>query len=120
MKDINDYLHLYLGCECQFGYIDRIGRLSGIDERYGWQIFYPGNPIVPYRFVRPELIKLLLRPLSDMTREELLERGNYLLEINHGANIEAEYFRWMVSHGFDVFGLISAGLAIDKTKLSNQ
>lgn len=126
MKDINDYLHLYLGCECQFGYIDRIGRLAGIDERYGWQIFYPGNQIVPYRFVRPELIKLLLRPLSDMTEEEFdymffKQPGYVSIESKVVADkrfdISPHQVAFLLSKGFDLFGLIDARLAIDKTKM---
>jgi hypothetical protein len=31
--------------------------------------------------------------------------------------IDGEYHKWMLSKGFDMFGLIEAGLAIDKTKL---
>lgn len=63
-------------------------------------------------------LKLILRPLSDMTEEEMIE-----VDVDV-PNILSEYeklrptaFSFLLSKGFDLFGLIDAGLAIDKTKL---
>jgi hypothetical protein len=84
-KDIKDYLHLYLGCEC-INEEGKIGRFSGID-----------------------VCKLLLRPLSDMTQEEFRIDCNLINPV--------ERFRFRLSKGFDLFGLIDAGLALDATKL---
>lgn len=59
-KRIEDYLHLYLGCEVEWGFEARkkIGRLAGKDERYGWQIFDPSNAIVSYHPCRTDLLKI--------------------------------------------------------------
>jgi hypothetical protein len=80
-------------------------------------------------------VTLILRPLSDMTGQEKkeyaglfsgMESINILPEIRAGRLIN--YFMnkkdphqvvWLLSLGFDLFGLIDAGLAIDKTKIKN-
>lgn len=50
----------------------------------------------------PRLVKkLILRPLSDITE------------------IKEQDFRWLLSKGFDLFGLIHAGLAIDAKEVEN-
>lgn len=167
-KDIRDYLHLYLGCEVEWGFDGRKkkGVLIGKDERYGWQIFDPLNVIVPYQYCRTDLLKPILRPLSDMTEEEVLELcktasptffGDYRFakwEANRSphemchwtvtnknsiycfnvssvdgdvyisdedgdidlVSIDGNYRFWYLKKGFDIFGLIEAGLAINKTK----
>ena len=64
--------------------------------------------------------KLILRPLSDMTEEE---KNEYLL-IGTDSSTRFEHnarrTQYLLSKGFDLFGLIDAGLAIDKTKLDAQ
>lgn len=174
MKDIKDYLHLYLGCEvlAKFPKGNFVCRLVGYfnHEYESCKLWYNGGlsnwPI--------EGFKLLLRPLSDMTEEEFKEYahpksfasydgywyacdreidpdfdGELIEFINdacdddpenvimchvkskyisygwieyeeryHGFGVkeEAEWVRFLLSKGFDLFGLIEAGLALDKTK----
>ena len=122
-KDIRDYLHLYLGCEC-FNHL----RLLGVEGNAAY-VSHPatGRMVKDINYLKP-----ILRPLSDMTEEELQECGNLVVDFSDdesglGLNehkwqdftllLCAEQFHWLIQRGFDLFGLIEAGLAIDKTKL---
>lgn len=171
MKKIEDYLHLYLGCEASFfneglGSPPIVGKLISIeldrkilslDTRYRIEFHY----LQTY-------FKLNLRPLSDMTEEEAvdiytLERDRVLHVATNDHDISKRtdfgwvitrldhmnigllvrfdgvcykvidegkkptiepamnqpiIFQYMLSKGFDLFGLIEAGLAIDKTKIN--
>lgn len=122
MKEFKDY-HLYLGCEIEF---NRLG---------SWHISKL-TPSLLEDFLDGDVqIKLILRPLSDMTEDEENEIegefGSYGLGENHLCNALKEHdlryvkkldeafelTRYLLSKYFDLFGLIEAGLAIDKTKL---
>lgn len=139
MKDIKDYLHLYLGAGC----IMKAGK--GVSEDYysvvEWSdIGYPHN-----------VTALILRPLSDMTEEEASDlikfesaphrhasidvfdiTDNHIWYVDgemwHGDGVSEMYdkyikfnelspdqFKYLLSKGFDLFGLIEAGLAINAT-----
>jgi hypothetical protein len=68
--------------------------------------------------------KPILRPLSDMTQKERKQIGptwhkEYEPEITDN-EFNTEEIRLMLSKGFDLFGLIDAGLAIDKTTLQTS
>lgn len=110
MKDIKDYLHLYLGCEFYF-------KGNCYDD---------GTPVIRVLsacdldgYHNGAEIQLLLRPLSDMTEEEQAE----LHKTYHWIQIQStpaysylqtltwtgESFRYLLSKGFDLFGLIEAG-----------
>lgn len=72
-------------------------------------------------------IKLLLIPLKDMNDDDMkfieIEDREFMLknfEIGNVLNFTAEQFRYLLNRGFDLFGLIEAGLAIDKTKLEDE
>jgi hypothetical protein len=115
------YLHLYVGCDCRME--DSDGHI------YGTETFTPTlfcalmnkHPIY-------KKVHLDLRPLSDMTYQELQECGNMVYDFsddpelnNHKwqdfeIGLAPEQFHWLLSKHFDLFGLIEAGLAIDKTK----
>lgn len=114
-KDIKDYLHLYLGCEIITHSVDgkqvakQILNTSWLDEiQRGY------NPVKP-----------ILRPLSNMTEEEGKEAESAWNEfmgfgetISRGMNCaHANRIKYLLSKGFDLFGLIEAGLALDKTTL---
>lgn len=131
MKKLSDYLHLYLGC-----YINRAGRIEKID--YSLLIYTDANNLW-------EHTKPLLRPLSDMTEEEVVtliyKRSNIYLNVRfvefwmNKVRFEFEYksssrrrtddqsfdeldsgqFLYLLKQGFDLFNLIPDGLAIDKT-----
>lgn len=175
MKEIKDYLHLYLGAQYKLTPL-----LHKKDGRG------PNNPIVRYgsfysimdKIKNPKYydFKLILRPLSDMTEEEMIQViqltvpdsmedkptvGDYDLDLfyNDGGNmvdgdvaIGANYscicyegqiairecgsvhffnedgnpenaynipkvYTFLLSKHFDLFGLIEAGIASDKTKI---
>ena len=66
--------------------------------------------------------RLILRPLSDLTKEELYSNGfdchvDYLTHENKGVEwtLKAPYthVEYLFKNHFDVFGLIPQGLAID-------
>lgn len=71
---------------------------------------------------------LVLRPLSDMTEDELQECGNMIYDFSNDPELNnfkwkdfeiglaPEQFVYLLSKGFDLFGLIPSGLAIDNTK----
>lgn len=147
-KKITDYLHLYLGCEVEWWngsgvYVLDPYYLSEIAEDDLW-----------------EKTKPILRPLSDMTEEEMKElwkivfnrtfppsgriESSYLqdkrnprwilmsgverlgIQLNGDIWADSDLHNWpmnphlntlyMLKKHFDLFGLIEAGLAIDKTK----
>lgn len=132
-KNIKDYLHFYLGCEC----IDedgRIGRFSGFDicvddysivmitvkysdDTEDWSVLNDNEDC--------DRIKLLLRRLSSMTEEEKTTvykllygedayeaiRLNFALTLG---NLNPEAFRYLLRNGFDLFDLIDSRLAVDK------
>jgi hypothetical protein len=158
MKDIKDYLHLYLFSKCV---------VTEISEKFKAHCGYTiGNetilgPILLTCVLDEALqVKLLLRPLSDMTEEEAAfigelvyskpdsvkwrveHKGNYLniyrkhyfksITIDYASGDidfydegeldtslqQTEIFRYLLSMDFDLFGLIEAGLTIDKTKIT--
>jgi hypothetical protein len=137
-KNIKDYLHLYLGCECMMTKISyhAVHELILSQKRS----FKLDGKLLQY-FIEPTTkaeIKPILRPLSDMNDEEFrwLEdethfhpggfnshdndvtiewKEEMIEEINeHGT---PEIFLFLLSKHFDLFSLIEAGLAIDKTKI---
>lgn len=142
-KNIKDYLHLYLGCECimtrpSYHAVHELG-LSGD------RTFLLGGKFLTY-FIEPTTkaeVKPILRPLSDLTHQEVWVFCNFneyqklikykvhesFLEINWDENEEkdryyhyyfrqlsARQFHFLLSKHFDVFELIESGLAIDSTK----
>lgn len=144
-KDIKDYLYLYIGCEIMDEYNNKVGKLVAID-------YSEENPVrvlhkVTWRLEYSE-VKPILRPLSDMTIEELEEQeavikifmpdfsvtekdrldaierinkhGISALRFDEDSNplMIFEVLRLLLKQGFDLFGLIESGLAIDKTKLN--
>lgn len=126
-KNIKNYLHLHLGCE----------------------IFKPGTKLISVNIEDDEYTileddgfnsrvlsltntnpKPFLRPLSDITEEELTDVANtlYTLPVEKIKELVVErridlihttpdVFLYLLSKGFDLFGLIESGLAIDKTKI---
>lgn len=110
-KKISDYLHLYYGCEC-------IPYKGGFDS------------VTIHSIINPEIREIALRPLSDMTEEEMLECGNMIYDFSSEPELNKwtpEDFRiglapeqllWLIKKHFDLFGLIDANLAINKTTLT--
>ena len=158
MKELKDYLHLYLGCE-----IDISGQreiLDSVAKSGQIETLFRGH-LRNYRDLSDEDIAPILRPLSDMTEEEMEELffiGDALIKevtpnavikfypnevkrnIKRGTGVaytvlksengehfmsgtlsltkfDTMQFSYLLSKHFDVFCLIEAGLAIDKTTL---
>lgn len=127
MKELKDYLHLYLGCE-----IDISGQreiLDSVAKSGQIETLFRGH-LRNYRDLSDEDIAPILRPLSDMTDEEYTEYAN--IEFGEdttdwdydektkrsiGEVTEFNRFAYLLKKHFDLFGLIEAGLAIDKTTL---
>jgi hypothetical protein len=119
-KSIN-YLHLYLGCDCYDHF--NACKIVLTPKAYAGYMEHWTNP-------EDGQIKPILRPLSDMTEEEIewLDEHDDFYDKNLSDETEpfviiewqAERIKYLISKHFDVFGLIEAGLAIDKTKLNNQ
>lgn len=131
MTKFKDVAHLYMGCEVEWGFEGRKkkGQLVGNGERYGWQIFDPSNAIVPYQQCRIELIKPLLRPLDSMTEDEMDDVCRYTRDAQRTIGfrfsvgiefIQPDLFNYFLKQGFDLFGLIPNGEAIDKTKTTQN
>ncbi len=141
MKDIKDYLHLYLGCDVQVKrkndkeYL--IGRICEVtkESNHGDWIDVRFNDVVPATsmiwevsnsnfhtfFFNHDEIKPILRPLSDMDNNpEHWETYSKLLDGQPGKPgipCKADAIAYLLSLHYDLFNLIPEGLAIDKTKL---
>ena len=134
MKEIKDYLPFYLGCQAKVIFArneaaPEIGELIEV----GKNMAFVENDKHEYYECMPYEVKPILRPLCDMTGEELIQYGKIevpemnvrfdlkgIREVAMHAYYEPETFRWLLSKSFDLFGLIEAGLAIDKTKINNH
>lgn len=113
-KEIKDYFHLYYGCEFR--------SIEMYDEEYITRRIDMINPKAH------EVWKPTLRPLSDMTEEERKEvefKREILYDIHERNSKDPDTLimcgditKYLLKQGFDLFGLIEAGLAIDKTTLN--
>ena len=108
-KKIEDYLHLYIGRECKY---------QEHNEKSDWCIGKITPAIITPN--RIHSVKPILRPLSDMTEEE---KNEYLLTgTDSSTRFEhnARRTQYLLSKGFDLFGLIDAGLAINKNTIAEK
>ena len=62
-------------------------------------------------------VRLLLRPLSDMTDKQKQRSTDHFGAL---LLLRPESVRELLTEGFDLFGLIEAGLAIDKATLKQE
>jgi hypothetical protein len=156
-KKIEDYLHLYLGCEVKVldidgqTFTDKVESVHDNKSGKGFSIYEFGDCPFDNHEEYYQRIMPILRPLSDMTDgEKIFIISNYikpgwtgkqLLEdneddwamrvrhIEHGEKsvyvskkkFEPWLLKYLLSKGFDLFGLIEAGLAIETPSLlTNQ
>jgi hypothetical protein len=117
MKKIEDYLHYYLGCECMEAII--VPGQASVFQRGEISI----RTVFNIRGHQLSIVKPILRPLSDISDENYAYMAIEFtcLDANRnlaGAEREAIKMHYFISQGFDVFGLIKEGLAIDKTTLT--
>lgn len=122
-KKVQNYIHFYIGQPCVNSWFEKTH--SMYDP--GWRLIgIDANAARPYKleseddFTWSQEVMPLLRPLSDMTEEE--RKGIEQFVIYHRDDEEnfaysmGRMTAWLLSHGFDLFGLIAAGVALDKTK----
>ena len=163
MKELKDYLHLYLGCEVMTN--EGKGKLISVgfnNKVLDIKISVDGDSECI------EWFKLVIHPLSDMTEMEIIKlmtiiyksifgqcglisetnlitdendndkvgftckddsnnRIGVTVEVDRGIEFsfnedklkvnQFECTQWLLKNSFDLFGLIEAGLAIDKTTL---
>lgn len=122
-KELKDYLHLYIGSPIRHKWSETVQVLTGQRTQAHWI--------------------LLLRPLSSITEKEAVEIFNSGLnesycgdklaalmhifsdekrnEDQHPISFKAasEITRVLLKIGFDLFGLIEAGLAIERKEVSD-
>jgi hypothetical protein len=91
-----------------------------------------GNEWDDFRKVSYDKFTPILRPLSGLTEQECIKansfgKGGLDLDenlkgyyTNTACFFDPEEFKYLLSIGIDLFGLIPAGLAIDKTTLQTQ
>lgn len=128
-----DVVHLYQGCECRFNYgTFHKGIFKGINDS---SIFIhlegDATPTEWFRNKYEHVFKCILRPLSDITNDEmdvLNEMGvepsypAYQLNDCDGEKKRTTVFeaakitQYLLSKYFDLFGLIESHQAIDSTK----
>jgi hypothetical protein len=132
-KELKDYLHLYLGCECKTKYVDWENWST---ETLTLKVLNKLNEDLSFE------VKPILRSLDDITKseategkvfkektewheptfEQFKERLENNLELQRKTKFIIEFspteFIFLLSKYFDLFGLIDAGLAIDKTTLT--
>jgi len=128
-KHIKDYLHYYIGCDVLLrleGYENPMP-ITGIGETFFVLKFQNGDSKIRIQHIN--CIRLILRPLSSMTDEELNVCGNMIYDFSDDPELSKhkwrdfeiglapEQFHYLLQQGFDLFGLIESGLAIDKTKI---
>jgi hypothetical protein len=151
MIQLKDILHYYLGCEVEYDgilngkelrsealankhdvfYIPKVtaqeGKKNGFlkEVRYnksGFAVCYVGNKAKKGYWGNGVNIKLVLRPLSDMTEEEKKEyeatrvfvRATPVHQVGNMQWTPAT-FHYLLSKHFDLFGLIDSGQAISKS-----
>lgn len=119
MKELKlqDYLHFYLGAPCYKKNSTITNKHPEIltTRLYDW-----------CKSSGCRTVKLVLRPLSDMT--EIEANDNELVDVQKGLlsfgerlqmYMTATQFAKCLKMRFDLFGLIPAGLAIDSTTITN-
>lgn len=115
--------HLYLGGEVMFVGADRVFIKNGDVRRFNIiDLNRMWNDLSDY--------KLVLRRLTDMNEKELSIASNLsgttsfaLGKLKEGESAifkEAEHITYLLKQGFDLFGFIDRGLAVDKKELNNK
>lgn len=123
VKRIENYLHYYLGCDVMVPDEKEACKLVAVNDQSGYIDSGCDYPLAE--------IKPLLRPLFEITEEEAamafksasprgkVEGRQVIKYYSNVSFLEPPEFHYLLSRGFDLFGLIDAGLAIDKT-LTNK
>jgi hypothetical protein len=106
---IEDYLHLYLGCETNNG------KLVGINGSTCFILSQNGQINPGDLNNRNQPIKPILRKFSDMSINESNELNNRGISIGQrkGYSFTPDAILYLLSLRIDLFNLIAEGLAID-------
>lgn len=133
MKEIKDYLHLYLGCECLAN--DEQFKLYGVEVTDTGTLAYDGTMIDGIHqcwWIENCDFKLILRPLSDMTEEEgkfIVDNYSFRsvsmphnkkgfgIEIAKRLSEQMAVAQYLLSKHFDLFNLHEQGLCLYKSDL---
>lgn len=117
-KDIRDYLHLYRNVEVETDHPNYPKALHKCSDEEGAWLWNEPNQYEYFKYKKVKIIPLL-RPLSDMTEEEKDESGchdfnSFYADYTEGLgwidiDKAAEQIKYLLSKGFDLFGLIDAG-----------
>ncbi len=130
-KKIEDYLHFYIGCECKIMKTDKTWNVL-------LDLVRPITAMTIYMVidtkqleVKPVLSRLIdmnasqkneLRSIMrPMTGDNLLPKipVSHFLDLFINKN-DPEIIIWLTRQGFDIFGLIDAGIAIDKNTINTS
>jgi len=108
-------LSLYVNsCMIEIGLVDEKPLVKELDPMMLHGMWQNMKLKLPFKH-RP-----ILRPLSDMTDDELNEHADLVNNWGEYMDVlmrEAQASIYLIRQGFDVFGWIETGLAIDKTKM---
>jgi len=104
---IDDYIHLYLGCNTNEG------QLVGIYQET-YLIRKANNEVIAIN--KSESIRPILRKLNDLNSNESEELNRKGISIGQrkGYSFTAEAIHYLLSLKIDLFNLIENGLAIEK------
>lgn len=117
MTQFKDVAHLYLGCKIKTE--EGIGTLDEISTEKSDDVTITSYDLV-HAYLRFDEFKPILRPLSDMTdEEEKASRAMYHNAGNYNFGIAAKT-NYLLSLGFDLFGLIENGEAITLTNTNKS
>jgi hypothetical protein len=113
---LQDYLHLYIGCNTTKG------KLVGIKQNICF-IEVESGEIIQFDLQNDnEIIKPILRRLRDMSAEEssvLVEKG-FSIGRPNGYSFSSNAILYLLSKQIDLFSLLENGLAIDQKQFSAQ
>lgn len=115
-KKIEDYLHLYLGCECEVEYWGGEKCRKSITPELMYNFKSNGHGNLQIRHIKP-----FLRPLNNLTQGEIRNAVNpmvYGLKTLDSPEVlrqAGEITNYLLSKHFDLFNLIESNLAIDST-----
>ena len=124
MKNLKDYAHFYIGQDIDTGtgrvtlvgvHIDKINETSRM-------VVLNGNVTHTMDF---DNCNLILRPLESITDEEAhglpnqyISAKDFHIWYNHyNGHLKPAEVLALLNMGFDLFGLIEAGIALNKTKI---
>jgi hypothetical protein len=133
MKDLKDYIHLYIGCDVT-DKLNSVFKMVGFTrsevEPDKWLVICDAGPVFLEFYI--EEIKLILRPLESMSVQEKSDYGIMSRPAKAGKNILPPFggrmlnhflnahdpiiVKWLLDKGFDLFGLQAAGIAVYETE----